>query len=34
MATNWVLSGRQYALVADADVVVDLFVNGIRTARP
>ena len=33
MATNWVLSGRQYALVADADVVVDLFVNGVRAAR-
>ena len=33
MATNWVLSSRQYALVADADVVVDLFVNGVRAAR-
>jgi len=29
MATNWILSRRRYALEADADVVVDLFVNGL-----
>ena len=29
MATNWVLSRRRYALAADADAIVDLFVNGI-----
>jgi hypothetical protein len=28
MATNWVLSRRRYALEAQADTVVDLFVNG------
>src|SRR5439155_11929682 len=28
MATNWVLSRRRYALEAEADAVVDLFVNG------
>jgi TetR/AcrR family transcriptional regulator, fatty acid metabolism regulator protein len=33
MATNWVLSGRRYALAAEADAVVDLFVGGIG-ARP
>lgn len=30
MATNWILSRRRYALEADADAVVDLFVNGAR----
>src|SRR5438477_131806 len=30
MATNWILSRRRYSLEADADVVVDLFVNGAR----
>jgi TetR/AcrR family fatty acid metabolism transcriptional regulator len=30
MATNWMLSRHRYALAADADVVVDLFVNGVR----
>jgi len=30
MATNWILSRRRYALVADADAVVDLFINGAR----
>ena len=30
MATNWILSRRRYALEADADTVVDLFVNGAR----
>lgn len=31
MATNWILSRRRYSLEADADVVVDLFINGART---
>jgi len=31
MATNWILSTRRYALAADADAVVDLFINGART---
>jgi TetR/AcrR family fatty acid metabolism transcriptional regulator len=30
MATNWILSRRRYALEADADTVVDLFLNGAR----
>lgn len=30
MATNWVLSRRKYALAADADAVVELFLNGVR----
>jgi TetR/AcrR family fatty acid metabolism transcriptional regulator len=30
MATNWILSRRKYSLEADADAVVDLFVNGAR----
>jgi TetR/AcrR family fatty acid metabolism transcriptional regulator len=30
MATNWILSRRRYALEADADAVVDLFLNGAR----
>jgi TetR/AcrR family transcriptional regulator, fatty acid metabolism regulator protein len=29
MATNWVLSRRRYSLAADADAVVDLFLNGV-----
>ena len=29
MATNWILSKRRYSLEADADTVVDLFVNGV-----
>ena len=29
MATNWVLSRRRYSLLAEADVVVDLFVGGV-----
>ena len=28
MATNWILSRRRYVLAAQADEVVDLFVNG------
>jgi TetR/AcrR family transcriptional regulator, fatty acid metabolism regulator protein len=30
MATNWILSARKYSLEADADAVVDLFINGAR----
>src|SRR5437870_12483372 len=30
MATNWILSRRRYPLEADADAVVDLFINGAR----
>ena len=30
MATNWILSRRRYSLEADADMVVDLFINGAR----
>jgi TetR/AcrR family fatty acid metabolism transcriptional regulator len=30
MATNWILSRRRYQLEADADAVVDLFLNGAR----
>ena len=30
MATNWILSRRRYALEADADTVVELFMNGAR----
>jgi TetR/AcrR family fatty acid metabolism transcriptional regulator len=30
MATNWILSTRKYSLEADADAVVDLFINGAR----
>jgi TetR/AcrR family fatty acid metabolism transcriptional regulator len=29
MATNWVLSRRRYSLIAEAEVVVDLFVGGV-----
>ncbi len=29
MATNWMLSRRRYPLAADADVVIDLFLNGV-----
>jgi TetR/AcrR family fatty acid metabolism transcriptional regulator len=29
MATNWILSRRRYSLVAQADTIVDLFVNGV-----
>jgi hypothetical protein len=31
MATNWILSSRRYSLEADADTIVDLFINGART---
>jgi TetR/AcrR family fatty acid metabolism transcriptional regulator len=30
MATNWILSRRRYSLEAEADDVVDLFINGAR----
>src|SRR3954469_17895120 len=30
MATNWMLSTRRYALEPEADLVVDLFINGAR----
>src|SRR6187401_1893566 len=30
MATNWVLSRRKYDLTAEADAVVDLFINGVK----
>lgn len=30
MATNWVLSRRKYALVGEADAIVDIFVGGFR----
>jgi TetR/AcrR family fatty acid metabolism transcriptional regulator len=33
MATNWVLSKRRYSLKAEAEVVVDLFVNGVTARR-
>ena len=29
MATNWMLSRRRYSLVAQADTIVDLFINGV-----
>jgi TetR/AcrR family transcriptional regulator, fatty acid metabolism regulator protein len=29
-ATNWVLSRRKYDLSAEADAVVDLFINGVK----
>lgn len=29
MATNWILSRRRYALVGEADAIVDLFVGGV-----
>jgi TetR/AcrR family transcriptional regulator, fatty acid metabolism regulator protein len=29
MATNWILSKRRYSLAAEADAVIDLFVNGV-----
>jgi TetR/AcrR family transcriptional regulator, fatty acid metabolism regulator protein len=33
MATNWILSRRRYSLAADADAVIDLFVNGVAAKR-
>jgi TetR/AcrR family transcriptional regulator, fatty acid metabolism regulator protein len=34
MATNWILSRRRYPLAAQAQTVVDLFVNGVRHRLP
>src|SRR5437899_3693694 len=31
MATNWIISSRRYSLEADADAIVDLFVNGVKS---
>lgn len=33
MATNWMLSRRRYALEADAEVVADLFLGGVRNLK-
>ena len=33
MATNWILSSRQYSLVSQADAIVDLFVGGAAAPR-
>jgi TetR/AcrR family fatty acid metabolism transcriptional regulator len=33
MATNWMLSKREYALEADADMVIDLFLNGVGSRQ-
>ena len=33
MATNWILSRRRYSLAAEADAVIDLFLNGVATKR-
>jgi TetR/AcrR family transcriptional regulator, fatty acid metabolism regulator protein len=33
MATNWILSRRRYSLAAEADAVIDLFVNGVTATR-
>ena len=30
MATNWILSKRKYSLASEADMIVDLFVGGLR----
>jgi len=34
MATNWMLSRRRYSLAAQADTIVDLFVNGVAYRGP
>ena len=34
MATNWMLSRRKYSLAAEANAVVDLFINGVGTPSP
>jgi TetR/AcrR family fatty acid metabolism transcriptional regulator len=31
MATNWILSRRRYSLAAQAETIVDLFVNGVAS---
>jgi TetR/AcrR family fatty acid metabolism transcriptional regulator len=33
MATNWILSRRRYSLAADAEAVIDLFINGLSAKR-
>jgi TetR/AcrR family transcriptional regulator, fatty acid metabolism regulator protein len=33
MATNWILSPRRYSLVAEAEAVIDLFVNGVAARK-
>ena len=33
MATNWMLSRRKYDLTAEADTVVDLFINGVGASK-
>ena len=33
MATNWILTPRKYALAAQADDVIDLFLNGVGPAK-
>ena len=33
MATNWMLSRRRYSLAAQADTIVDLFINGVGARR-
>jgi TetR/AcrR family fatty acid metabolism transcriptional regulator len=33
MATNWILSRRRYSLAAQADTIVDLFINGVAKTR-
>jgi TetR/AcrR family fatty acid metabolism transcriptional regulator len=32
MATNWILTQRKYALAAQADEIIDLFLNGVGPA--
>ena len=34
MATNWMLSRRRYSLAAQANTIVDLFVNGVARRGP
>lgn len=34
LATNWMLSRRKYDPTAEADAVVDLFINGVGTPMP
>jgi TetR/AcrR family fatty acid metabolism transcriptional regulator len=33
MATNWILSKRRYALVNDAEAVVDILLNGLKKSN-
>jgi TetR/AcrR family fatty acid metabolism transcriptional regulator len=33
MATNWILSKRRYSLAAEADAVIDFFINGVGASR-